>query len=64
MVFQIPCSGEGFGAVGIRAHERSLSCVDPPMHIEMLGRVEPLSTAWKLALAWPIGDVDLLDMRA
>lgn len=64
VVLQVSCCREGLHTFGVGADERSLPCVDSSMDIEVLWGVESLSTAGKLALTRPVGDVDLLDVRS
>lgn len=63
VVLQVSSCCESFTTVCIRADKRSFSCVDSPMDIKVLRCVEPLSTPRELTLAWPEGDMYLLDMR-
>lgn len=64
VVLQVPSRGERLGALGVGAHEGAFPRVDPPVDVQVLGGVETLATARELALARPVGDVDLLDVRA
>ena len=63
VVLQVSSSGERLPTVGVRADKRSLSRVNPSVDVEVLRGVEALATSGKLALARPVGDVDLLDVR-
>ena len=62
VVLEIASSGESLDAVRVGTHERPLPGVHTSVDIEVLGSVESLTTARELALAGPVGDVDLLDV--
>ena len=64
VVLEVACSRECLDTVGIGTDEGPLSRVHTPVHIQVLGSVEAFATARELTLARPIGDVDLLDVRA
>ena len=64
VVLEVPGRGEGLAAFGVRADEGTFARVDPPVDVEVLRSVKSLPAARELALAGPIRDVDLLDVRS
>lgn len=64
VVLEVPRRGKGFRAICVGADKGPLPSVDPAVDVEVLRGVETLAAARELALAGPVRDVDLLDVRA
>lgn len=62
VVLEIAGGGERLGTICVGAHERPLAGVHASVDVEVLRRVEALPAAREIALARPVGDVDLLDV--
>jgi len=62
VVLEVTSCCESLATVLVRTYKWPLACVDPTVDSEVLGGVKPFATPFKIALAWTVTDVGLLNV--